>query len=97
MDYAALLHDVNYLAGMYGDPPDPGTGDGKDHPHVMTCRDCDWRVSDTPAKVLQASIQHVKETAHTVLFRKVPQDLSRFLAAEKLAQEFAAAKDDPRR
>jgi len=77
-EYARDLHGLDRW--IESEPPDPGTGDSIDHPMVMTCAGCAWRVSSTNAgQVLTAAIAHVRATGHDVRYKGTVQDLSRFL------------------
>lgn len=66
-----------------GEPPDPGTGDGIDHPLVMTCSQCAWRASSTACLVFSAALDHIRATGHVTVYRGCPQDLSRYLTTEQ--------------
>ena len=78
-------------AWIEGEPPDPGTGDGDDHPLVLTCRDCDWRFSHVNSgHVFTYSVAHVDQTGHTLLYRGQPQDFSRYV--QQLWNERARAE-----
>ena len=64
--------DSNY------DVPDPGTGNGRETPMVLTCTGCAWRVSDiSPIKAVHAAQEHARTTQHEISYRGVVQAWSK--------------------